>query len=521
MNRRNFIRVAGGGIVSAATVTGLSGCALSSAFPPQALEAWAGPGAEPDLRRWALGYAILAPNSHNRQPWLVDLSQPNAITLYVDRSRMLPMTDPWFRQIVVSQGTLLEALALALRERGLRPEVQLFPQGEFKAREVDDRPVARVSWAGDAAPIGSRASPASPALLLAPAPGKDPLFAQLLRRHTARVDYDTTRTVAPATLDALQSVLNDPDVAVAGVKFGGTIDAARLEPLRTLCWESARTELLTTRTVMESVKLTRVGPAEIAQHRDGISVNGWLPRIASSVGAFDRTAPPLEGSTAYKQMMGRFEGHSRTAMGFVWLSTPTAHHATAGVAGVFEDVRRVAAQPRVLLRQVDSSAWRLFLPRTWGSPAVVSAWLLRQQVGQPLQGMLNRRGAHGCAVTVKVLHFGHHARRRRKSKPHRAHRLGRTAARGAGHAGHRHRDLRAGMGDGALHHGADHLFADCAVLFDQGCVHSQHVCFGFVRIGDKATFKPGAGACQVGAGSGDHAAGATFGGGQHLPIFEH
>lgn len=330
MNRRNFIRVAGGGIVSAATVTGLSGCALSSAFPPQALEAWAGPGAEPDLRRWALGYAILAPNSHNRQPWLVDLSQPNAITLYVDRSRMLPMTDPWFRQIVVSQGTFLEALALALRERGLRPEVQLFPQGEFKAREVDDRPVARVSWAGDAAPIGSRASPASPALLLAPAPGKDPLFAQLLRRHTARVDYDTTRTVAPATLDALQSVLNDPDVAVAGVKFGGTIDAARLEPLRTLCWESGRTELLTTRTVMESVKLTRVGPAEIAQHRDGISVNGWLPRIASSVGAFDRTAPPLEGSTAYKQMMGRFEGHSRTAMGFVWLSTPTARHAAAG-----------------------------------------------------------------------------------------------------------------------------------------------------------------------------------------------
>ena len=330
MNRRNFIRVAGGGIVSAATVTGLSGCALSSAFPPQALEAWAGPGAEPDLRRWALGYAILAPNSHNRQPWLVDLSQPNAITLYVDRSRMLPMTDPWFRQIVVSQGTFLEALALALRERGLRPEVQLFPQGEFKAREVDDRPVARVSWAGDAAPIGSRASPASPALLLAPAPGKDPLFAQLLRRHTARVDYDTTRTVAPATLDALQSVLNDPDVAVAGVKFGGTIDAARLEPLRTLCWESARTELLTTRTVMESVKLTRVGPAEIAQHRDGISVNGWLPRIASSVGAFDRSNPPAEGSTAYKQMMSRFEGHSRTAMGFVWLSTPTARHAAAG-----------------------------------------------------------------------------------------------------------------------------------------------------------------------------------------------
>ncbi len=303
MHRRNFIRLVGGGAV-AASLANLTAC--SDAFPAEAVVAWQGPGNEPDVRRWALGYAILAPNSHNRQPWLVDLREPNAITLYVDRTRMLPMTDPWFRQIVVSQGTFLESLVLALRERGVSPQVQLFPQGEFKPREVDDRPVARVSWAGTAA-------------------GKDPLYAQILRRHTAKVDYDTTRTVAPTTLEALRSVLTDADVA-----FGGTVDAARLEPLRTLCWESARTELLAPRTVMESVQLTRVGPAEIAQHRDGISVNGWLPRIANSVGAFDRSAPPQDGSTAYKQMMGRFEGHSRTAMGFVWLSTPTARHVAAG-----------------------------------------------------------------------------------------------------------------------------------------------------------------------------------------------
>ena len=119
MNRRKFIRVAGGGIVISATATDLSGC-MSSDFPAAALEAWAGPGAEPDLRRWALGYAILAPNSHNRQPWLVDLSTPNAITLYVDRERILPIT----------------------------------------------------------APVT-----------------KDPLFAQLLKRHTANVDYDTTRAL--------------------------------------------------------------------------------------------------------------------------------------------------------------------------------------------------------------------------------------------------------------------------------------------------------------------------------------
>ena len=305
MNRRNFIRIAGGGIVTALGTGTLTGCGLSSDYPAEALQAWQGPGAQPDLRRWALGYAILAPNSHNRQPWLVDLAEPEAITLYVDRARMLPMTDPWFRQIVVSQGTFLEALVLALRERGLAPEVRLFPQGEFKPREVDDRPVARISW-----------SPAGVA-----AAGKDPLFGQLLKRHTAKVDYDTTKAVAPETLAQLQSALVDPQVT-----WGATVDTVRTERLRKLCWESAKVELLTPRTVMESIRLTRVGPAEIAQHRDGISVNALMPRLAAAVGAFDRSNAPAEGSTAYKQMMSRFEGHSNTAMGFVWLSTPTALH---------------------------------------------------------------------------------------------------------------------------------------------------------------------------------------------------
>jgi hypothetical protein len=100
--------------------------------------------------------------------------------------------------------------------------------------------------------------------------------------------------------------------------------------LRTLCWESALVELLTSRTVMEIVRLTRVGPGEIALHRDGISINSPVPRFANAVGAFDRERPPEPGSTAYKQMMSRFEGHSRAAMGFVWLSTPTARHAASG-----------------------------------------------------------------------------------------------------------------------------------------------------------------------------------------------
>src|SRR5918993_1036874 len=147
IGRRAFIRILGGSVVSAAVP--LAGC--STDFPADAVADWQGPPAGADLRRWALAHAILAPNSHNRQPWLVDLREPDA------------------------------------------------------------RPVARVSWAGLA-----------PTLVAA-----DPLFAQILRRHTAKVDYDTSRPVAPATLESLRGALVDP-----AVLYGATVDPARRDALR-------------------------------------------------------------------------------------------------------------------------------------------------------------------------------------------------------------------------------------------------------------------------------------------------
>ena len=309
MDRRNFIRLVGGGVIGVATTGPLVGC--SADYPARSVAAWAGPTAEADVRRWALGHAILAPNSHNRQPWKVDLGTPDAITLYVDRERLLPETDPWFRQIVVSQGTFLELLVMALRERGIEPTVEVFPEGDFAPREIDDRPVAR---------LGCKAG--------APPATRDPLFAQILRRHTAKVDYDTERPVAAAALQALASVL--PADTGFGVRAGGTVEPARRAALRQLCWDAARVELLTPRTVMESIRLTRVGPAEISANPDGITLNAPMVRAIDALGLFDRRQPPLEGSSAYKTMMARFEGHSRTAMGFTWLSTATASNAAAG-----------------------------------------------------------------------------------------------------------------------------------------------------------------------------------------------
>lgn len=300
MQRRHFIRLAGGGTVLAATTT-LSGC-LSSDFPAQAVEAWHGPSAsETDPRRRALAYAITAPNPHNLQPWLVDLREAGTITLYTDPQRLLPQTDPFGRQILIGHGCFLELLLMALAEQGWRAQVSLWPQGELPAQLQDwkkalSQPVAKITL--------ERGAP------------KDPLFTQILKRHTVKDNFDTTRPVSESFLQQLLASNPSPRMRV-----GGTVAPARLDALRKLCFDAAMVELGTPRTMMESIRLVRVGPSEIAQHRDGISINSPFLRAVNALGMFDRNQPPAPGSAADKNAKERFSGHSNTGMGFVWIAS--------------------------------------------------------------------------------------------------------------------------------------------------------------------------------------------------------
>jgi len=71
-------------------------------------------------------YAVLAPSSHNAQPWLFRVAS-GALELYADRSRGLAVVDPKDRELVMGCGAALLNLEIGLRNFGNRPVVTLFP----------------------------------------------------------------------------------------------------------------------------------------------------------------------------------------------------------------------------------------------------------------------------------------------------------------------------------------------------------------------------------------------------------
>jgi hypothetical protein len=128
---------------------------------------WGGPAGEQVA--FLLRYAILAPSTHNTQPWKFALV-PGGVEVYADYSRRMPVVDPGNRELLMSIGAAVFTLRVAAEWFGMECRVTYSYSGD------SERPLA-------VAAIARREPPAQGD------EGMASLFGPILRRHTNRLPF--------------------------------------------------------------------------------------------------------------------------------------------------------------------------------------------------------------------------------------------------------------------------------------------------------------------------------------------
>lgn len=295
ISRRSVLRVLGGTAIVAATAgLGLSQC---DPMPAEAIAGWAGPTGETEPRRRALSYALLAPNPHNRQAWLADLREPGVITLWVDPERTLPMTDPYGRQVMIGCGCFLELALMSLAADGIGARLSLFPDGAAAAAsDITAAPFARIVLDG-------------------PAEARDPLFDQVLKRRSAKVEYGSQAPDA-AAIEALRLAATRD-----GITLTVTAETDRMTRLKQLARDAWRVEVDTDRTFAESVNLMRITGPEIAKHRDGIELHGPFFWFAKKFGLMSYEAQMEKDGFARNSARTFLDAQLDATPSFLWLTS--------------------------------------------------------------------------------------------------------------------------------------------------------------------------------------------------------
>ncbi|HTS00743.1 MAG TPA: nitroreductase [Bacteroidota bacterium] len=132
---------------------------------------WTGTGAEQAL--FLLRYAVLAPSTHNTQPWKFAVV-PGGIEVYADYGRRMPVVDPGNRELLMSVGAAVFTLRVAAERFGLDCRVT------YSYANDSERPLAMVA-------LTPREQGSAPDEALTS------LLGPILRRHTNRHPFLLSR----------------------------------------------------------------------------------------------------------------------------------------------------------------------------------------------------------------------------------------------------------------------------------------------------------------------------------------
>jgi hypothetical protein len=299
ISRRKALYAVGGATFA---LIGGGGLFVSTRTPNKAYEPWAEIETAPpaDIRLDAFRYAILAPNPHNRQPWRIKLVGTDQALISCDLEKRLPQTDPFDRQILIGFGCFLEVARIAAAERGVRMDIEPFPEG-LPGERLDAQPIASVRFVKD------------------PSVKKDPLFRFIATRRSNKRPYDMTKPVDQQAIAALAaSAIDKSGLQVVATKANGMVQS-----LRTLSWDAWLIEFFTRHTWQETVDLMRIGKAEIEANPDAVSVGGAFLDAMALTGQLTREKMATPGTIAHNSAMDRYKPTLASGMAYSWIITDT------------------------------------------------------------------------------------------------------------------------------------------------------------------------------------------------------
>jgi nitroreductase len=171
-------------------------------------------GSMEDRAAFLVRYAVLAPSSHNSQPWSFSLER-DTIAILPDLRRWRPEADPDQREVYLSLGCAVENLLIAAEHFGFGHEVV------YPAEADRHGPAARVTLLAEGTPSTCR---------------PEELFLAITRRATSRRRYGRG-PVAEDTLQQLRECSVDDGLGLllsgeAGVRARLRDLAARADRLR-------------------------------------------------------------------------------------------------------------------------------------------------------------------------------------------------------------------------------------------------------------------------------------------------
>ncbi len=138
MNRRNFLKLSGEGMLLLGGLSMISGCSglKRNDLPQFNGEKDSIKGLEKDEAE-ILYLASLAPSGHNTQPWTVKVVGPKHWVIGSDKKRRLPAVDPENRELLLGIGAFIENLVVAAGAFGYEAYVQVIAKNPSDPDIVD------------------------------------------------------------------------------------------------------------------------------------------------------------------------------------------------------------------------------------------------------------------------------------------------------------------------------------------------------------------------------------------------